>query len=174
MSDTSLDVIFSRHSCRHFTGEPLSAGDLERLLEAMRWAPSAGNRQPWFFYVVRNRKTKEELAEAALGQDFLVDAPVVFVVCAEPERSASRYRERGRSLYCLQDTAAAVENLLIAATALGYGACWIGAFDERLARRALNVPQDLRPVAIVPVGPGRLSATGPPRRPIEEITALVD
>lgn len=174
MSDTSLDVIFTRHSCRHFTGQPLRAGDVERLLDAMRCAPSAGNRQPWFFYVVRNRERKKALAEAAWGQDFLVEAPVVFVVCAEPERSASRYRDRGRSLYCLQDTAAAVENLLIAATALGYGSCWIGAFDERRARDVLNIPRRLRPVAMVPVGPGRLSTTGPPRRPIEEVSTWVD
>lgn len=173
MSEKHLNPIFGRRSCRHFLSEPLREGDLELLLEAMRQAPSAGNRQPWFIYVVTNRAIKERLAQAAFDQSFLVQAPVVFVVCAEPERSAARYRDRGRNLYCLQDTAAMVENLLIAATALGYGSCWIGAFDEEAARAVLNIPRRLRPVAIVPIGPGIRSEHPPARRPLSEITTFV-
>jgi len=173
MSEDPLNPILSRRSCRHFLPEPLREGDLELLLEAMRQAPSAGNRQPWFIYVVTNRSIKERLAQAAFDQTFLSQAPVVFVVCAEPERSAARYRDRGRTLYCLQDTAAMVENLLIAATALGYGTCWMGAFDEEAAREVLNIPRHLRPVAIVPVGPGIPSERSTTRRPLSEITTFV-
>ena len=165
----ALEAILSRRSCRNFTGEPLRDGDLERLLEAMRWAPSAGNCQPWKFYVVMNPEAKRALVRAALGQEFIAEAPVVFVVCADPDRSGSRYGERGRSLYCLQDTAAAVENLLIAATAMGYGSCWVGAFDEEAVQRVLRLPEGLRPVAIVPVGPGRKETRRTGRRPLEEV-----
>jgi len=88
-----------------------------RLLHAAIRAPSAGNCQPWHFFVVRDQETKKALARAALNQWFLSEAPVVIVVCADPERSARRYGDRGRNLYSLQDTAAAAENLLLAAVA---------------------------------------------------------
>ncbi len=173
MSEDPMNPILSRRSCRRFLSKSLREGDIERLLEAMQQAPSAGNCQPWFVYVVTNRATKKCLAQAAFDQTFLVQAPVVFVICAEPERSAVRYRERGRTFYCLQDTASMVENLLIAATALGYGSCWIGAFDEEVAKEALNIPKHLRPVAIVPVGPGSPSKHSTPRRSLSEITTFI-
>ncbi len=173
MAKEKIDFIFDRHSCREFKSDPLREGDLELLTEAMRWAPSAGNIQPWFFYVVTNEDIKRRLANAAFGQSFLARAPVVFVVCAEPEASAAYYGERGRSLYCIQDTAAAVENLLLAATSLGYGSCWIGAFSEGAARGALDIPNHLRPVALVPVGIGRSAGKSPPRYPKSEIFKFV-
>jgi len=169
----ALTAILSRKSCRSFTGEPLREGDLERLLEAMRWAPSAGNCQPWRFYVVRDPGVKRALVSAAWGQGFIAEAPVVFVVCAEPDLSGARYGGRGRSLYCIQDTAAAVENLLIAATAMGYGSCWVGAFDEGAVRTALKLPEGLRPVAIVPVGPGGEEPGRAGRRPPEEVVEWI-
>ena len=123
-----------------------------QLLAAAIRAPSAGNRQPWHFVVVRDGETRSELALAAYGQSFVAQAPVVIVVCADPDRSRARYGARGREFYCLQDTAAATENLLLAAVALGLGACWVGAFDERAATAALKLRRHLRPVALIPVG----------------------
>jgi nitroreductase len=122
------------------------------LLHAATRAPSAGNCQPWQFFVVRDQETKKALARAALNQWFLSEAPVVIVVCADPERSARRYGDRGRHLYSIQDTAAATENLLLAAVASGLGACWVGAFDEDAAVEALDLSSQLRPVAMVPIG----------------------
>ncbi|HUU50748.1 MAG TPA: nitroreductase family protein, partial [Nitrospinota bacterium] len=87
----NIDFILKRRSCRDFSGEPLREGDLEILLEALRRAPSAGNIQPWFFYVVKNETIKKGLAQAAYGQNFLAKAPVVFVVCAIPRISATSY-----------------------------------------------------------------------------------
>ena len=151
----------------------MKVGHLELLMEAMRWAPSGGNMQPWFFYVVTNEKAKSGLAKAAYGQSFLANAPVVFVVCADPEETARRYGERGRRLYSLQDTAASVENLLLAAVALGYGSCWVGAFDEEEVRAVLEIPEHLSPVAIVPVGPGHLSHQKTDRKPTKSIFQFV-
>lgn len=169
-----ISFILKRRSCRDFSGEPLKKGGLEILMEALRRSPSAGNVQPWFFYVVKNQDKKRGLAKAAHGQDFLAKAPVVFVVCAIPRISATSYGERGKTLYCIQDTAAAAENLLIAATALGYGSCWVGAFDEQKAKNVLNIPEHLRPVAILPVGPGSIPKDEPNRRDILEISAIID
>jgi len=166
-------VIEERHSVRNFeVGRDVSADMVERILGAAIRAPSAGNCQPWHFVVVRNEQVKDSLAQAAYGQWFVAEAPVVIVVCADPARSAWRYGSRGTQLYCLQDTAAATEHILLAATALGLGACWVGAFDERAASKALDLPASLRPVAIVPIGypAGRPYRTS--RRGLEEVVTF--
>ena len=105
-------AIEGRYSVRDFVPTEVSESTVQRILEAAIRAPSAGNRQPWHFIVVRYAEMKRELAAAAGGQDFVGSAPVVIVVCADAERSATRYGDRGRELYCLQDTAAATELLM--------------------------------------------------------------
>jgi nitroreductase len=166
-------VIEERHSVRDFdTRRDVPPDMIERMLGAAIRAPSAGNCQPWHFVVVRSEQTKNQLAEAAYGQWFIADAPVVIVVCAEPARSAWRYGSRGVQLYCLQDTAAATEHILLAATALGLGACWVGAFDERAASKALNLSIDLRPVAIVPIGYPAAGAYRTSRRSLSEVVTF--
>ena len=108
---------------------------------------------------------KARLAAAA-HQEFVAEAPVVIVVCAVPGESARRYGERGRSLYSLQDTAAATQNILLAAAELGLGSCWVGAFEERAAATALGLPPAWRPVALVPVGHPLETAAARERRPM--------
>ncbi|MFW9795141.1 MAG: nitroreductase family protein, partial [Candidatus Thorarchaeota archaeon] len=120
--------------------------------EAASSAPSAGNIQPWEFIIVRDPYQQHELSVAALNQSFIEDAPVAIVVCADQARSEEGYGSRGRDLYCLQDTAAATENLLLAAHAMGLGTCWIGAFDEEMVRKIMKTPKHVKPVAIVPIG----------------------
>jgi nitroreductase len=125
--------------------------------------------------VVRNQETKRALARAALTQWFLGEAPVVIVVCADPERSARRYGDRGRHLYSIQDTAAAIENLLLAAVASGLGACWVGAFDEDAAADALDLSSHLRPVAIVPIGyPAEQPRHQTDRLPLDSVVGAID
>jgi len=147
-----FEAIKTRRSIRSFTDEDVSNEDIERILDAARYAPSAGNIQPWIFIVVRDEKIKMRLSEAALGQFFIEEAPVVIVVCADEERSRRGYGDRGAKLYCIQDTAAATQNILLAAHALGLGACWIGAFNEEEVKKILNIPEGVRPVAIIPIG----------------------
>lgn len=146
-------AIESRSSVREYDSRrDVSEDDLLRLLGAAIRAPSAGNLQPWRFFVVRDRQVKLALARAAADQEFVAQAPVAIVVCAEPDRSARRYGRRGTELYCLLDCAAATQNLLLAAAALGLGSCWVGAFSESGVRSAVRIPSTLRPVAIVPIG----------------------
>ena len=125
---------------------------VETLIEAARWAPSAGNIQPWEFVIVRKPAVKKKLAQAALNEAFVEEAPAVIVVCADEKRASMGYGIRGRTLYCIQDTAAATQNILLTAYSLGLGSCWIGAFNEDEAKEALNAPEGVRPVAIIPVG----------------------
>lgn len=163
------ELVRKRRSVRHFEDRPVPPGTVDTLLEMAHWAPSAGNRQPWHFYVVEDDSLREQLVEAAKGQTFVAEAPVTIVVCADPERSAQRYRERGRTLYCLQDTAAAIQNILLTAEYLGLGACWIGAFHEDKCSQVLSLPSHLRPIAMIPVGYPAREPGLPSRRPLEEI-----
>lgn len=168
-------VIDERHSVRAFDPDAeVSPETVERLLQAAVRSPSAGNRQAWHFYVVRAAAARQGLAAAAYGQDFVAQAPVVIVVCADPEQSAARYGGRGRELYCLQDTAAATTHILLAAVALGLGGCWVGAFDERQAAHVLDLPARHRPVAILPIGkPAGSSSTGTGRRALETVASYI-
>jgi nitroreductase len=170
-----FQVLENRHSVRHFDpAVDVPPETVERLLEAAICAPSAGNRQPWHFYVVRKAGKKDKLTAAAYGQSFVAQAAVVIVVCADAEQSAERYGQRGRDLYCLQDTAAAIEHILLAAVALGLGGCWVGAFDEAQAARALNLPDRHRPVAILPLGkPLAPPASRTLRRPLDEVVSYL-
>ncbi len=146
-----IELIKSRRSTRQFQPKDIPEELIKQLLEAACRAPSAGNLQPWKFYVVRDNKLRKGLA-AASKQKFVSQAPVVIVVCALPEQSAAHYGERGRNLYCLQDTAAAVQNILLAASSLKLGTCWVGAFSEEEVRSLLNLNREERPVAMIPVG----------------------
>ena len=164
-----LRLIYDRVSIRKYLPEDVPDELIVELLKAGNAAPSAGNLQARDFIVVRNPKTKKLIAEAALEQMFIATAPVVIVVCANYPRSMRIYGERGK-LYAEQDATAAVENILLAAHALGLGAVWVGAFQEREISRILGIPEYARPIAIVPVGwpgerPGKRS-----RYPIEELT----
>jgi nitroreductase len=164
-----FDAISGRRSARSFRTDAVSDDDVERLLDAAHWAPSAGNVQPWEFVLVRQAEVKRALSEAAFGQLFIEEAPLVIVVCADEHRSSRTYGARGKNLYCIQDTAAATQNILLAAYSLGLGACWVGAFEEKKVIRALRVPDGVRPVALVPLGhPARASGTRS-RRPVSEI-----
>jgi len=147
-----FEAIKSRRSIRAYTRKEVPEEDVEKLIDAARWAPSAGNIQPWEFIVVRDTAIKRRLSTAALDQTFIEEAPVVIVVCANEMQSGWGYGSRGVNLYCLQDTAAAIQNILLAACALGLGTCWVGAFQEEEARAALKVPRGVRPIAIIPVG----------------------
>lgn len=167
-----FETIKLRRSTRAFTNEEVSDREVETLIETARWAPSAGNIQPWHFIIVRKAETKSKLAEAALDQHFIQEAPVVIVVCADENESGLGYGSRGVNLYCIQDTAAAIENILLAACALGLGACWVGAFREYEVRDALNVPGGVRPVAVIPVGSPAERPRPRYKRPLGEIIHL--
>ncbi|WP_371370905.1 nitroreductase family protein [Sporomusa aerivorans] len=152
MTKDIFDCIRESHSIRNFKSEQIPEPTLTRILEAGNMAPSAGNLQPWYFYVVQDSAVKEKLAAAAFEQEQITDSPTVIVVAADPARSNERYGERGAQLYCLQDTAAATQNILLAAEGLGIGACWVGAFDEVKVAEAVKAPPRLRAVAMICLG----------------------
>lgn len=166
-----FEAIKKRRSIRKFDStKEVTDEQIEKLLESARWAPSAGNLQSWFFAVVKDEETKKRLVEAAWGENFIAQAPVVIVSCADLQRSASRYGGRGESLYAIQDATIATQNIWLAATEMGLGAVWIGAFDEDEVSQILDLPSHLLPVAIMPIGYPAESPSPPSRRPIKEIS----
>jgi len=163
-----LEAIKERRSIRAYTAKEVSDEDVERLIEAARWAPSAGNTQPWAFVVVKDAETRQKLSSATL-QTLIQEAPVVIVVCADAIRSSRVYGSRGEKLYSIQDTAAATQNILLAAQELGLATCWVGAFREDEVAKAVKAPWNLRPVAMVAVGYPAERPMAPWRRSFDEI-----
>jgi nitroreductase len=172
-----FEAIRERRSERHFKPDPVPDDTVRRIVDCGLKAPSAGNMQPWQFLIVKRPELRADLSKAAFGQKFVQDAPVVIVVLADPGRSAGRYGDRGSDLYCIQDTAAAVQNMLLAVVAFGLGACWVGAFDEAAASRALELPEHLRPVAMIPIGYPKERPTPRrprPERPWDEVVTIIE
>ena len=169
-----LSVVLKRRSVRAFKPDEIPQDHIDQFIEALRWAPSAGNRQPWQFYLIRRSELKRDLARAAFQQDFVAQAPLVFVICGVPEQSEKRYGNRGKELYVFQDTAAAVQNILLLATALGYGSCWVGAFDESQVVEVLSLPSQQRPLALIPIGKPAENPSPPRRLPVVKILTILE
>ena len=125
----TMECIESRVSVRNFRPDKIPENVLDGIIGAAIRAPSAGNVQDWEFIVVRNAENKGRLAEAAFDQDFISKAPAVIVVCSNHRSIGNAYGERGTNLYSVQDTAAATQNLILAAWDKGLGCCWVGSFS---------------------------------------------
>jgi nitroreductase len=147
-----LECIKTRRSIRKFLDVPVEWDKVGQIVDAGRCAPNAGNLQNWKFIVVLNEDTRKKLAEACLQQLWMAKAPVHIIICSEPDKAKRFYGIRGERLYSIQNCAAAVQNMLLTAHSLGLGACWVGAFDEDMIKRAVDVPDYARPQAVIPVG----------------------
>ena len=163
------EAIMNRRSIRTFKKLELPPKIINQLIDAARWAPSAGNMQPWTFIVAAKAETKQMLSTAAYEQKSLTEASIVIVVCANLKHATETYGPRGQTLYCYQDTAAAIENILLTACSLGLGTCWIGAFNEEQIKKVINCPPEMRPVALIPVGYPNESPSPRARRPAVEV-----
>ncbi len=168
-----FDVFTQRHSIRAFTDQPIADDVLNRILESVNRAPSAGNLQAFDVYQVTKTEYKEAIMHASYDQEFLVHAPVVLVFCAVPARSAVRYSERGETLYCIQDATIACTFAMLAATALGLGSVWVGAFDEEAVHKIIDADPEHRPVAMLPIGYPNEAPRIRPRRTLNEIVHRV-
>lgn len=165
-----LELIKTRRSIRSFHKEkPVEDKSIKRLLEAAVWAPSGGNIQPWRFLVVKDASMRNQLSKAAFGQEYINEAPTSIVVCIDKAMARSKYRDRGLNLYSIQDTAAAIQNVLLCAHEMGLGSCWIGAFDEDKAAKSLKLDENLRPVAILPIGYPKTRPIPPNRKDLSEV-----
>jgi nitroreductase len=137
----TLEAIRRRRSVREYTGEPIRREDLETIVDAGRLAPSGYNTQPWDFVVITERDMIEQLKVASLWME---KAGAIIAVVMDP--SSPWWREDG---------SAAIENMLIAATALGYGSCWLQGYttpSEEEFKTLLGIPGEKRLLTLVPIG----------------------
>jgi len=183
-----FEAIKNRRSIRRYKPDPVDDKAIEAILEAGRWAPSWANTQCWRFMVVRDPETKAKVVASLKGirrQDKMSDnpattacntVPVIIAVCAKTGRSGYGHGdEDGKAVtdkgdWFMFDTALAVQNMVLAAHALGLGTVIIGAFDAPQVEKALGVPDGYRVVALFPVGVPDQEGKTPPRKELSEIT----
>ncbi len=171
-----LELMRGRRSVLRFKPDPIPDTDLEKILEAGRWAPSYANAQPWKFVVVRDPEKKRALGalverilvfrpgRVALSSTGLGEAPVVIAVVVDPARDPLHYREAG---------AAATQNMALMAHALGYASFWAGVAGrgevEREIKKLLGIPRSMRVVALLPLGKPAYEPEPKERLPLSEI-----
>lgn len=145
-----LEAIQKRRSVRKYKEESIPEETLLRVLEAARLAPSGKNFQPWKFIIVKDKEIKERLAQASARQFFIAKAPIVIVGCGFPDNS---YTRMGRYMKSWSvDVTIALEHLILQAQEEGLGTCWIGSFEEEEVKAILNVPKEVKVLALTPLG----------------------
>jgi nitroreductase len=164
-----FELVQRRRSIRAFTSQALEEGKLTQILEAANLAPSAGNLQAYSIVIVRDAAARQALSRAALGQESVMQAPVVLAFFAHPQSSMAKYKSRGIELYSLQDATIACAYAQLAASAQGLGTVWVGAFEDAAVKAALKAPPEWRPVALLPIGYPAESAAPTLRRPLEDL-----
>jgi nitroreductase len=158
------ETVYSRSSIRSYKADPVPEELVNKILDAARWAPSWRNLQCWHFIVVRDTDIIKELQKTGT----IYQAPVYIVAAGDPELSGKKRDQQ----YYMVDVAIALEHLILAAAAEGLGTCWIGGrFDEEKVKKVLNIPENIRVVAITPLGyPAETEMTRKrERKPLEEI-----
>jgi nitroreductase len=169
------EVFKERRSIHHFTEDEVTDEEIEYILEAARWAPSAGNAQPWRFIIVNKPENREKVWRATSDipnvtpQNFIKKAPLHIIVCTDTSAYKGKQARVFSDRFCIQDAAAATMNLLLAVTDIGLGACWVGMFREKALREDFNIPAHVRPVAIIPVGHTISKERPRPRKAREEL-----
>lgn len=145
--ENQLDFIYTRRTIRDYTDEAVSDEQVEALLKAAMAAPSAQDLRPWHFIVVRKRKVLDKLAKVHKYAHMLAKAPLGIVVCGDEEISERHW---------VEDTCAATQNLLLAATVTGLGGAWISLYPKKkhqaYVRELLDIPEHVGVLCVVAVG----------------------
>ncbi len=144
-----LDLIQQRYSVRAYKPDSVEDEKLRQVLEAVRWAPSACNRQPYQLIVIRVAGREEDLRRIYHRGWFYSQAPYVIGICGLTQEA---WKRRDGQNYQFVDAAIAMDHLILAATELGLGTCWIAAFDVKAAREVLGLPFNVEPIAFTPLG----------------------
>lgn len=143
-----LELARQRYSVRAYKSTPVEAEKLQEVLEAARVAPTACNLQPFRLIVIHTKGREAELRRI-YSPSWFVQSPIVICICGIPSQSWVR---KDRKNYRDVDVAIAMDHLILAATDLGLGTCWVGAFDAEEARKVLRLPADVEPIAFTPLG----------------------
>lgn len=164
-------AILNRRSIRNYKVDKSVPNEtVAEILDIARFAPSSGNLQNWKVILVADPGRKEELANAALKQKWITTCPVLLVICNNSADVKRLYKDRGETLYSIQNVAVFVNNILLAAHSLGLGTCWIGAFDPDAVKMVLRIPEGVEPEAIVALGYAAEELEAPSRKTIDQFT----
>lgn len=147
-----FSLVTKRHSVREYSSADVSRDMIDKILSATKTAPSAGGLKAYDVKVVTDSEQREALGKLSPRSEFVAQAPVVFVFCARVDISEQKYGKRGRKLYSVQDATIACSYAQLAATELGLGSCWVGAFDENKVRELFQLKDDSVPIILLPVG----------------------
>jgi nitroreductase len=158
-------LIKHRYSVRAYKPDPIEEEKLQQVLEAARLAPTANNQQPFQIIVIHTEGREEELGQI-YHKDWFVQAPIVICVCGIPGTAWVRDDKKN---YTPVDVAIVMDHIILAATELGLGTCWIGAFKEAAAREVLGLPEGVEPVVFTPLGYPADQPKPKERKPIEEL-----
>lgn len=170
-----FETVRHRHSIRKYQeNSTVEAEKLHAILEMACAAPSAGDLQAYRIFTVRSKALRRRLSEAADNQQFIAQAPASLVFCADPERSAQRYGERGRRLYAMQDATIAATYAQLAVVAAGMGSTWVGNFDDDKVANLLGLAGGVTPIAILSLGYPAELPEPTPRRRMEEMVVYLD
>jgi nitroreductase len=156
-----LKLVEARWSVRAYQSTPVEEEKLSQVLEAARLAPTAKNLQPFRLIVVHTRGRESELRRV-YDQEWFLQAPLVIFACAVP--AEAWVREDGANLHQV-DVAIVMDHLILAATALGLGTCWVASFDVEAAREVLGIPAAIEPLVVTPLGYPADEAGAKTRRP---------
>jgi len=159
------DAIRQRRSIRRYKDQPVEDEKLNRILEAGRLAPSAGNRQEWKYVVVRDKASRQKLIEAANGQEFVGSAAAVIACCAV---GVDHVMSCGQPCYPI-DVAISMDHMTLAAVEEGLGTCWIGAFKEPAVKEVLGIPEEVRVVELLTLGYPDVEPKPRQRKPLEDM-----
>jgi len=162
-----FEAIKTRRSVRKYKPQPIPDDHLRQIVTAAQLAPSAGNRQPWRFVLVRDAETKKRLGVAARNQMWISDAGVVVAALAMDRKNPEVYER-----WAERDVMTAVEHMALAAWELGYGSCWIGAFNEDQVKELLGVPKEMAVIVLFPIGVPDQKPEPKGRKSLEELFSL--
>ena len=165
-----FEAIKGRRSVRRYKPERVDKELIIKLLEAARWAPSGGNIQPWLFIVIDDPKVLDVVRKISPG--YFGDAPLAILVCSNKEKAFKIGGILGRDYLSVADCAMAVENMLLAAYALGLGTCVVKSFSHTAIKELLNIPPGIEPELLVIVGYPDQTPKPPRRIPLNEIVYL--
>ena len=166
----AIECMKTRRSIRKYLSVPIEWDKVSDILDCGRLSVNAGNLQNWKFIIIAEEETKKALAQACVQQLWVATAPIIIIIVAEPEKAKRYYGMRGERLYTVQNCAAAAQNMLNAAHALGLAGCWVGAFDEDKVKSILGIPEEVRPQIILTFGYPDEKVPKPRKHPLEVIT----
>ena len=161
-----MDLIKLRYSVRAYKPDPVEENKLTEILEAARLAPTAHNNQPFQVIVIHTAGRQVEL-QRIYNRDWFTQAPIILCVCGVPSQGWIRSFDKRR--YLDVDAAIVMDHMILSATALGLGTCWIAAFNAVAARKILNLPEEIEPLIFTPLGYAADQPQEKVRKPLDEL-----